>query len=533
MQKKNNNYMTKGGRWCAGASLLFFTPVVFALGLGELQVTSNLGEPLKAIVPLLELGRMDPLDVKMRLADSEQYKKNGLPYSPELRLKFKIIGSGETQPFVRISSVYPIDEPFLTLLIEVSSPNGVLYKTYTFLLDPAPDLLAAPVVVEPARVASPVAKVDTQPLSSPAPNAVLPTPAVREKPAPVKKSRPHRPPRSALSANTLSHQNTVDVPSTRSVGQAQSFGKLSLTLSTSLSISKNDPSASLGTIPMTEDALQEELIAKEKSLKDLNLQIAEMQSVIKNLQIKLGQTGGASSVSEASLQGESAVVASGVLVSDTVSEASAVQAATAVKVPAAVVTNAAPAAPLTTKISALWELYRVKILAAFALLLAALGGGYWYRRRQEEQAWSHGPFDDLDDEPTQTVVLKQPAQPPIATMKAPIKVGEKSIKTPAFQPAKDNPLTVPAEYDFLEEADIYLRFGHDKLAEEVLREAIKINPNNPHSYLTLLGVLETRGDVKEFAETAKSLKSIGDTTDWHKAMQMGKKLDPTNPLYDN
>jgi len=111
-----------------------------------------------------------------------------------------------------------------------------------------------------------------------------------------------------------------------------------------------------------------------------------------------------------------------------------------------------------------------------------------------------------------------------------LKVGEQSMKVPAYKEQKTE-FTPPPEYDLLEEADIYLRFGHDKLAEEVLREAIKINPSNPHSYLTLLGIYDTRGDVMEFSALAHQLKAVGDDVAWKKVAEMGLKLDPGNKLY--
>jgi len=62
-------------------------------------------------------------------------------------------------------------------------------------------------------------------------------------------------------------------------------GKLALTLSTELSISRNDPKQE--STADKQDALQEDLIAKEKTLDELHLQISEMQGMIGTLQNKL------------------------------------------------------------------------------------------------------------------------------------------------------------------------------------------------------------------------------------------------------
>ncbi len=106
-----------------------------------------------------------------------------------------------------------------------------------------------------------------------------------------------------------------------------------------------------------------------------------------------------------------------------------------------------------------------------------------------------------------------------------IKIAQPGVK-PAAPMGEENP-----EYDLLEEADIYLRFGHNKLAEEVLREAINMNPANPQGYLTLLGIFEMRSDVKEFSKFASKLKELGDDDSWQQAAEMGRKIDPSNPMY--
>ena len=90
---------------------------------------------------------------------------------------------------------------------------------------------------------------------------------------------------------------------------------------------------------------------------------------------------------------------------------------------------------------------------------------------------------------------------------------------------------LPPEYEMLEEADIYLRFGHDKLAEEVLREAISVNPKNPQPYLTLLRIFFSREDKDSFLEFAQKLQQLGDRVVWSKVVEMGKNLDGGNPLY--
>lgn len=104
------------------------------------------------------------------------------------------------------------------------------------------------------------------------------------------------------------------------------------------------------------------------------------------------------------------------------------------------------------------------------------------------------------------------------------------MKTPAYVEQKTQSI-LPPEYEMLEETDIYLRFGHDKLAEEALREAIKINPGNPQAYLTLLRICFSRKNSAAFLALARQLQALSDENIWAKAAEMGRNLDPANAFY--
>jgi pilus assembly protein FimV len=119
---------------------------------------------------------------------------------------------------------------------------------------------------------------------------------------------------------------------------------------------------------------------------------------------------------------------------------------------------------------------------------------------------------------------------PSAMAKTPVPVSWQSMKIPTHSEHKMQSI-LPPEYEMLEEADIYLRFGHDKLAEEALREAIKINPSNPQPYLTLSRIYFSREDSAAFLAVAKQLKSFGDESVWPRVVEMGRKLDPNNAFY--
>src|SRR5512145_2946717 len=107
-----------------------------ALGLGRLTVDSALGQPLSARIELTSVSR-DELDtLSARIADPTLYRQNNLTYQGVLartRVTLDYVGG---QPYLRIASVAPVNEPFLDLMVELNWASGRVVREYTFLLDP-------------------------------------------------------------------------------------------------------------------------------------------------------------------------------------------------------------------------------------------------------------------------------------------------------------------------------------------------------------------------------------------------------------
>jgi hypothetical protein len=159
-------------------------------------------------------------------------------------------------------------------------------------------------------------------------------------------------------------------------------------------------------------------------------------------------------------------------------------------------------------------------------LLLVVTGLVWYRRyAKTARQWKRGSFQHLSDVHDPELVL------PSAIAKTVLTVDEQAGKTLVNDEQKSLSV-LPPEYEMLEEADIYLRFGHDKLAEEVLRAAIKTNPKNPQAYVKLLRIYFAREDCAAFLAVARHLKALEDETAWEKATEMGRNLDPGNALYN-
>jgi len=89
------------------------------------------------------------------------------------------------------------------------------------------------------------------------------------------------------------------------------------------------------------------------------------------------------------------------------------------------------------------------------------------------------------------------------------------------------------EADPLEEADVYLAYGRDAQAEELLREAVQKGDRRPIAYVKLLQIYAKRHATDQFESTALKLRGLvaGEGADWDKAMALGRSIDPGNALY--
>lgn len=87
--------------------------------------------------------------------------------------------------------------------------------------------------------------------------------------------------------------------------------------------------------------------------------------------------------------------------------------------------------------------------------------------------------------------------------------------------------------DPVAEADVYIAYGRDAQAEEILLEALKSEPTRHAIHLKLLEIYAARKNTKQFESLASELysKTGGVGGDWETAAAMGRKLDPENPLY--
>lgn len=90
------------------------------------------------------------------------------------------------------------------------------------------------------------------------------------------------------------------------------------------------------------------------------------------------------------------------------------------------------------------------------------------------------------------------------------------------------------EVDPIAEAEVYMAYGRDVQAEEILREAMARDPQRHEIHLKLLEIYAGRKDRGSYEELARQLYAAtggSPDPDWDKAAEMGRMLDAGNPLY--
>jgi pilus assembly protein FimV len=90
-----------------------------------------------------------------------------------------------------------------------------------------------------------------------------------------------------------------------------------------------------------------------------------------------------------------------------------------------------------------------------------------------------------------------------------------------------------AGVDPVAEANVYLAYGRDVQAEEILLDALKTDPQRHAIHLKLLEIYANRKSNKQFETIAVDLhnQTGGIGIDWETAAGLGRQLDPSNPLY--
>ena len=602
-------------------AVLALSGTAAAVGMGGINVTSALGEPLNAEIELADVGKADKNRLSARLASPEAFKGAGLDYSgtmPKLKFQIETRANGET--YIKLTSALPVNDPFVNLLVELTWSSGRLLREYTFLLDPPGFKPEQPKAAEVQPVPSKVKDEPIEPsaagtgeakaaavqeasssMSAPAladqktvaaaPSAAKPaasgnaasgTITVKHGDTLSKIARETKVPDVSLermlvamyrvnedvfddkNMNRLRTGKILRVPEEgdlNKVAQAdavkeihaqaadwhdyrmklaangasvaeeasrqEASGKIGTTVTEKtpaarqsakevVRLSKGeapgDKAAAGGNAKALQDRLhvmEEDAIARNKALKESNERIAILEKNIKEMQRLLELKGRAAPPKAAEVKPEAKHEA-----------AKPAPVAAPAVIPASAV---APVKPTSKKLSKIAPpppslldqiLDEPLYLAGGAVALLGLGGIMLARRRGKGSDQESGGEDSVGAH--------------IAAPVAPSPDTGDFTHTAIVAPVST---AEPEDADPISEAELFLNFGRDVQAEEILKDALKKSADNQQIRLKLLSIYAMRKDAKTFSVVARQVQDSGDAVAWAIASEMGRKIEPGNPMY--
>ncbi len=261
-------------------------------------------------------------------------------------------------------------------------------------------------------------------------------------------------------------------------------------------------------------ALEEDKIAKQKALDAANARVKELEQNTAKLQNILDLKNKAAPVVT-----KAEPVAAAVPASVTAVEASVPAPVPKVVKPKVVVAPAPISAPAPSLMD---NLMHYLPYAAGLLALLGLAGVYSSKRKKKPE--------HFDDESILTG----------SSMKANSLFGSTGGQSVDTNNSVFNSNFAPSasqldanEVDPVAEADVYIAYGRDEQAEEILKEALRTQPERQAVRLKLLEIYAHRKDTHTFETIASELYGMtgGAGTDWAQAASLGLMIDPQNPLY--
>lgn len=627
---------------------------IYAVGMGGINVSSALGQQLKAEIDLMAVNKTEKDSLVARLSSPEAYKNAGLEYPYGNKFKFEIQSRANGEPYIKVTSVQSINDPFVSLLVELSWSAGKLSREYTFLLDPvdyvpvqpaqaavqavapavqttvsplpssiSPALPAETAATEPVIPLTAMTPVEQAPIEQAAASAVpaMPaegtaTPMERAVPVPVEaeaeaEAIPYEPAASVVedelpvakewlavqrgdtmykiaerykladmnldrmlvalyraNADQFEGRNmnriragkilhlpsqdeyeSVSLPeavkeihaqatdwnayrqklagaattsSETQAAQQVASGKITSSVADKAPVAKesakevlklskgeapgDQAAASAGGKSVSaqdkQNTAQEEAIAKAKAVKEGQERAAMLEQNLQEMK-RLAQ-----------LKSEAAAMAQ-----PPSTAAPAVAPAPAkVAEPSMAKPKPKEVKPEPTLVDQIMgdPIYQA---GAAAVLLVLAGLGFMVYRRKKKP-YDEDVSDFSEDVGSTTGKFATPVVPSPDT-------GDftRSTVTQAIAAAESDSV------DPISEADLFLNFGRDVQAEEILKEALQNTPNNHQIHLKLLGIYANRKDVNSFSTISRQLKDSGDEEAWQQAVEMGRKMEPDNPMY--
>ncbi|MDN5863918.1 MAG: hypothetical protein L0I62_01685 [Gammaproteobacteria bacterium] len=125
----------------AGAGVILMLAITlpgsaWALGLGQIQSDTHIGQTLEARIPILVNNQNNLQGLRVGLASPDAYKRAGLELSDYLYTLEFAIKQSASGPYVLVTSPQSVKMPFLNILVRARWTSGEVTRQYTLLLNP-------------------------------------------------------------------------------------------------------------------------------------------------------------------------------------------------------------------------------------------------------------------------------------------------------------------------------------------------------------------------------------------------------------
>jgi len=166
------------------------------------------------------------------------------------------------------------------------------------------------------------------------------------------------------------------------------------------------------------------------------------------------------------------------------------------------------------------------LLAVLGVLAVGVGSIYAYRRRIASREFSESILS------SNSLSGDASMEASISDTSGQVAASDTSFLSDFSQGGMGNVHT--DEVDPIAEAEVYLAYGRDEQAEEILKDAIVKDPVRQELKAKLLEIYFQRNDAAAFETLAEELYAALEGKGgkiWDKAEEMGRKLSPSNPMF--
>ncbi|XZG69204.1 FimV/HubP family polar landmark protein [Chitinibacteraceae bacterium HSL-7] len=283
-------------------------------------------------------------------------------------------------------------------------------------------------------------------------------------------------------------------------------------------------------------ALEEEAASRQKQLDEASQRVNELEKLVADMSKALPPadkkgaqpTPAATPVPTPEAQPASAVAAVAASAVASGTAVAAMPASEAASAPAPKKKRRAPVeieAPVEEETSFVGDLMGNPLVMGGGLLAALLAGGaLWWSRRRRPSVFEDSIITGGDLKPN--TVLGSTGGAVISTQPT-----ENSFLTDFSRQGLG---TIDAdEVDPVAEAEVYMAYGRDAQAEEILKDALSKDPTRNELRMKLLEIYSARKDKTSYEEVAADLyaRTSGAGPLWEQAAYNGRVLDAENPLY--